>query len=151
MVIFLDMINVLASLAVIPLTILTAGLFAMRKKANKGEIQKKRYEKYRRIHIPLGIADLCCGLFHAAFASWKHGWYFSPGKVCAALLIALVLVYMLRKQVKHWFAWHKALSLCFVIVLHVVLIPVTMSPDDVPGPPGMNISHNSASVCFVIP
>lgn len=142
----LDLVSVLCSFALIPLTILTVGLFIVKKKAIKGTAkQKKRYQKWRKFHIPLGIAAFICGMYHAVFASYKHGWYLSPGKICAVLLIALVLVYILRKHIKHWLLWHRLLSFGFAIalVLHVVLIPVTMKPNDTKGP--MTSSMHSSS------
>ena len=128
--------------------ILTVGLFIVKKKAIKGnEKQKRRYLKWRRFHIPAGIAAFICGLYHAIFASFKHGWYMSPGKICAILLIALVAVYVFKKHIKKWLLWHRILSFGFVValILHVALIPLTMKPGDVKGPmnqPPQSMSEN---------
>ena len=146
----LDLLSVLCSFAVIPLTVLTVGLFIVKKKAKGGnEKQKKRYAKWRKFHIPVGTAAFVCGMYHAVFASFKHGWYLSPGKICAVFLIALVGAYVFRKHIRHWLVWHRVLSFGFVIalVLHVVLIPVTMKPGDTKGPmrPQMSTSSESAA------
>lgn len=124
-----ELINVLCSIAVIPLTIMLSIIYILRKvgkNRDKNCWVNRKNRSLRKKHIPIGIATMITGLFHAIWASNKHGWYLSWGKVAGVLLILLCLSYIFRKKLKSsWIIWHRILTVAFVIsiILHIALIP----------------------------
>lgn len=124
-----ELINVLASLAIIPLTFMLSIIFIYRKigkRQNPDSKINKWNKKLRKKHIPLGIALVIIAGFHTVWASMKHGWYLSWGKVAFVVLILLILSYLLRKKLKgRWIIIHRIFTVVFIfsIVMHLVSIP----------------------------
>lgn len=124
-----ELINVLGSFAIIPLTFMLSIIFVYRKigKKQSPDSRINRWnKKLRKKHISLGITLVIVAGFHTVWASMKHGWYLSWGKVAFVVMIFLLLSYLLRKKLKgKWIVIHRILTVIFIvsIVMHLASIP----------------------------
>lgn len=124
-----ELINVLGSFAIIPLTFMLSIIFVYRiigKKQSPDSRINRWNKKLRKKHIPLGITIIIVAGFHTVWASMKHGWYLSWGKVAFVVMILLLLSYLFRKKLKRkWIVIHRILTVIFIvsIVMHLASIP----------------------------
>lgn len=123
-----EVINVLSSALLLPLCFLSIILWFFRAygqaQDNKNNIWLKIYKVLRKIHIPVGAATILLGLYHAIYASIKHGFSLNWGTAAMIFFLLGFLSWVFRKQLKRrWIVLHRFTTLIATMCMMIHAAP----------------------------